>query len=178
VHSFLTEMLSSCRHGSIFVSNLLRTLTFFNHFANLVRYSQGGRAQLVEHTIVARFRSGGVVRGTTTDFSPIRDVFTLSETLPDGSVRSVEVPFRDLKAVFFVKTLKGDRNYREQKLQIPSGKPGTRLLITFEDGEVLRGTTLGVNLTSRGFLLFPADSGSNNKRIFVLRSAIKEMREE
>lgn len=132
----------------------------------------------MEHTIVARFRSGRVVKGTTTDFSPIRDTFTLSKLLPDGSAESEEIPFRDLKAVFFVKTLEGDRSYREQKLQIPSGKPGTPLLITFEDGEVLRGTTLGVNLTSRGLLLFPADSGSNNKRIFVLRSAIKEMREE
>ena len=29
-----------------------------------------------------------------------------------------------------------------------------------------------------GFLLFPADPQSNNKRIFVIKSAVREIREE
>jgi hypothetical protein len=42
----------------------------------------------------------------------------------------------------------------------------------------MRGTALGVNLSRHGFLLFPSDPGSNNKRIFVMHSAVKELRQE
>ncbi len=72
----------------------------------------------------------------------------------------------------------GNREYRDQKLRKPEGTIGRRYLLTFTDGETMRGTALGVNLSRHGFLLFPADPGSNNKRIFVMHSAVKELRQE
>lgn len=130
------------------------------------------------HRIVVRYKTGEVRRGTTSDFRPNCSSFTLTEALADGSTRDVDVVLEELKAVFFVITLEGDRDYSEKKLQTPSNPVGKRVLVTFKDGESLRGTTLGTNLTRNGFLLFPADTRSNNKRIFVVRSAVSRMEEE
>jgi hypothetical protein len=129
------------------------------------------------HKVVVRYKNGTVVKGTTTDFAPNRTVFTLQRDASDGS-GSAQVQLEDLKAVFFVHSFQGNREYHEQKLRIPEGTIGRRYLLTFTDGETMRGTALGVNLSRYGFLLFPSDPGSNNKRIFVIHTAVKELRQE
>ena len=129
------------------------------------------------HKVVVRYKSGAVKKGTTADFAPCRPTFNLhpDPPVPEGTVA---VQMEDLKAVFFVHSFTGNREYKEQKLRIPEGTIGRRYLLTFTDGETLRGTALGVNLSRYGFLLFPSDPGSNNKRIYVVHSAVKELRQE
>ena len=129
------------------------------------------------HKVVVRYKNGAVKKGTTADFAPNRPTFTLK---PDPPVPEATVPvaIEELKAIFFVHSFTGNREYREQKLRVPEGTIGRRYLLTFTDGETLRGTALGVNLSRYGFLLFPSDPGSNNKRIYVVHSAVKELRQE
>jgi hypothetical protein len=129
------------------------------------------------HKVVVRYKNGAVVKGTTSDFAPNRTAFTVNQE-PPSAAGPVPVKIEDLKAVFFVHSFLGNREYREQKLRAPEGKLGRRYLLTFTDGETLRGTALGANLSRYGFLLFPADHGGNNKRIFVVHSAVKELRRE
>jgi hypothetical protein len=127
--------------------------------------------------VVVRYKDGGVAKGTTADFAPSRATFTLDQDppAPDGpTIIRVE----ELKAVFFVHSYEGNREYREKKLRIPEGTIGQRYLLTFTDGETMRGTALGAHLSRYGFLLFPSDHGGNNKRIFVVHSAVKELRRE
>ncbi len=129
------------------------------------------------HKVVARYKNGAIVKGTTSDFAPNRTTFTLAPEPPAaGGPAAINVD--ELKAVFFVHSFQGNREYREQKLRIPEAAIGRRYLLTFTDGETMRGTALGVNLSRYGFLLFPSDSGGNNKRIFVVHSAVKELRQE
>jgi hypothetical protein len=129
------------------------------------------------HKVVVRYKNGAVVKGTTANFAPNRLTFTLNRE-PAAASGPVEVRLEELKAVFFVRSFLGNREYREQKLRLPEGTIGRRYLLTFTDGETMRGTALGVNLSRYGFLLFPSDQGSNNKRIFVMHSAVKELRQE
>jgi hypothetical protein len=129
------------------------------------------------HKVVVRYKNGNVLKGTTSDFAPNRTTFTLSEEPPTGR-EPTRIGIEELKAIFFVHSFQGNREYREQKLRIPQGTIGRRYLLTFTDGETMRGTALGVNLSRYGFLLFPSDPGSNNKRIFVMHSAVKELRQE
>ena len=131
----------------------------------------------MRHQVVVRYKDGRVLKGTTVDFAPNRTTFTLSQE-PPAAGGPVEIRVDELKAVFFVQSFQGNREYREQKLRAPEGKIGRRYLLTFTDGETMRGTALGVNLSRNGFLLFPSDPGSNNKRIFVMHSAVKELRQE
>lgn len=129
------------------------------------------------HKVVVRYKNGTVAKGTTADFAPNRTTFTLNHELP-ASGEPATISYDELKAIFFVRSFLGNREYRDQKLRKPEGTIGRRYLLTFTDGETMRGTALGVNLSRHGFLLFPADPGSNNKRIFVLHSAVKELRQE
>ena len=129
------------------------------------------------HKVVVRYLNGKVAKGTTSDFAPNRTTFTLNLE-PPPIAGPVKIGFDELKAVFFVHSFEGNREYREQKLRKPEGTIGRRYLLTFTDGETMRGTALGVNLSRYGFLLFPSDAGSNNQRIFVMHSAVKELRQE
>ena len=52
---------------------------------------------------------------------------------------------------------------------------GRRVTVTFVDGEVLRGATLGYNQNAPGFFVSPLDVTSNNIRIFVLAGAIRHV---
>ncbi|HWR98260.1 MAG TPA: hypothetical protein VN317_07525 [Candidatus Methanoperedens sp.] len=131
----------------------------------------------MRHKVVVRYKDGRVAKGTTADFAPNRTAFTLDRE-SGGPEGSSTVQVEDLKAVFFVRSFEGNRDYREHKLRIPEATIGRRYLLTFTDGETMRGTALGANLSRYGFLLFPADPGGNNKRIFVVHSAVKELRQE
>lgn len=132
---------------------------------------------MILHKVVIRYVNGAVVKGTTSDFAPNRTSFTLNPE-PPAAGGPVEIRIAELKAVFFVRSFQGNPEYREQKLRVPEGTIGRRYLLTFTDGETMRGTALGVNLSRYGFLLFPADQGGNNKRIFVVHSAVQELRQE
>jgi hypothetical protein len=44
------------------------------------------------------------------------------------------------------------------------------------DNEVIYGSTMGYNKQRKGFFVLPADPASNNVRIYVVASAIKEIK--
>jgi hypothetical protein len=79
--------------------------------------------------------------------------------------------------VFFVKDFVGNAQYNERKEYMPEDKPsGRKIEVTFADGEVLVGTTLGYDPKRAGFFLFPADPKSNNVRVFAVTTAVKKVR--
>ncbi len=56
-------------------------------------------------------------------------------------------------------------------------RAGDKLVrVTFQDGEEVWGTIDGSPDDGIGFFLVPADKGDNNVRMFVVRSALKELR--
>ena len=148
-------------------------LLFCNHI------SSGGKDVPVEPIkVVLRYTDGRVVKGLSNDFYPDRDRFHL---LGGGSPagRETEIPLTDLKAVFIVRELSGDPSYREQKSFSRETKTrGQKVEVTFMDGEVLVGSTLGpgVGLKRKGFFFFPADPKSNILRAFLFSSAIRRVR--
>jgi hypothetical protein len=126
--------------------------------------------------VVARYVDGKIVKGISQDFSPNRDRFHVYLTeSPSGE--PVEVLVKELKAVFFVRDFVGNSRYNERKEYIPEDKPsGRKIEVTFADGEVLVGTTLGYDPKRPGFFLFPADPQSNNIRVFAAATAVKKVR--
>jgi hypothetical protein len=85
------------------------------------------------------------------------------------------VQLRDLKAIFFVKDLGGNPE-RKDLQQLKDGTHGRKLEITFADGEMICGTTEAYNPTKTGFFMFPADSDSNNSRIFIVNAGVRQVR--
>jgi len=127
--------------------------------------------------IVARYLDGKMVKGYTQDFAPNKPGFHIFPHETGDPNESVEILLRDLKAVFFVRDFAGNPAYDERKHYSPGDRPSGRIVeVTFTDGEVLVGSTLGYDPKRPGFFIFPADSQSNNVRIFALSKAVRLVR--
>lgn len=87
------------------------------------------------------------------------------------------VAISELKAVFFVKDFKGDFRYVERKqFNEDDRQAGRKVEVTFYDGEVMVGTTVGYDPKRIGFFVIPIDSQCNNLRIFVVNESVKQFR--
>lgn len=132
----------------------------------------GGENNLV----VARLRNGDVVKGYTRDFFPDRPLF---HVLPKGGQVAFAVKTADLKALFFVRDLLGNR-MRNKGRRFPAvdqgPQTGRRIAVLFEDGELLVGYAQTYSADKAGFFVFPADSQSNNIRVYVLRAATRQVK--
>ncbi len=128
--------------------------------------------------LVLRFTDGRVVKGVSRDFYPDKGRCHIVRP-GDPPKAETEVLLTELKAVFIVRDFTGDRTYREQKDFSKGARTyGQKVEVTFTDGEVMVGSTLGPGggLKRRGFFLFPADARSNVLRAFVFSSALKKVR--
>ena len=120
--------------------------------------------------VVVKFKDNTVAKGKTNDFFPNKTQFHLEEM--NGEI--VEISIEDLKAVFFVKDFKGNKNHDDNyNDEIAAG--GRKLKVRFFDGETVVGYTLGYSPDRQGFYLTPADLQGNNERIFVVKSATEKI---
>ena len=108
-------------------------------------------------TVVLRYRDGRTERAALIETDVDRQIVRVKRD--DGA--NDDLPFSDLKALFFPRT------DAEDALQPPSG---STISVEFADGEVIRGVAQ-YNPERNGFFLFPLDR-SKNDRIFVVNSAI------
>lgn len=129
--------------------------------------------------IVVHFKDGRLYKGFTHDFTPVKDTFHLTSELEHDKGKIYEVFCPNLKAVFFVKTLQGNPEYKEKKrfdeVDI-SNLRGIKIKIEFNDGEVMCGISLGYSKKRKGFFIVPVDPKSNNERVYVIASAVKDVK--
>jgi hypothetical protein len=124
--------------------------------------------------VVVHHKDGRIQKGTTGDFFPNKAMFHLST---EGG-RPVEIETANLKAVFFVRDLKGnaDRAPLPGFLTAPGETAmGKKVAIRFHDGELLCGYTMAYAPERAGFFITPADSGSNNIRIYIVSASASEI---
>ena len=122
--------------------------------------------------MVVRYRDGRIIRGYTRDFNVVRPQFHFSPDPVAGD--SLVVPLTQLKALFFVRDFAGDPAYKGQKA-FTAPPQGRVLEVTFDDGEVLLGSTLSYQPEAHGFILHPADKHGNNIRVFVSSAAVRHV---
>jgi hypothetical protein len=126
--------------------------------------------------IVARFRTGDVLKGISQDFTNLKPTFHL---LPESGGPARVVKLKDLKAVFFVKSLIGNpkrpdiAGFLLAPMETAAGK---KICVLFNDGELLCGHTLSWTPEREGFFMVPSDAGSNNLRIYVLSAAAQKIK--
>ena len=124
--------------------------------------------------VVAHFTDGKMLKGTTQDFNPNRPSFHIK---PAQGGPAVEVRCGLLKAVFFVKSFAGNPKRQDLRgfIAAPAATThGKKLAVRFKDGELMCGYTLSHRPDRDGFFLFPADSESNNLRVYVLTAQVAE----
>lgn len=120
--------------------------------------------------VIVRFKDGTLIKGNTSDFFPTKVRFHIHRL--DGQIEKINL--EDLKAVFFVKDFEGNKEYQKKYEDIIPGA-GRRILVEFTDTESITGYALGYSPDRQGFFITPADLSSNNERIFVVRSATKNI---
>ena len=126
---------------------------------------------MIANKVVVHGKNGKILKGTTADFLPKKPVFhVIIGGMLGEEVKEISVD--DLKAVFFVKSLTGNKNYREIKDFIDPPGTGKRIKATFKDGEVIFGYTNVINFDQLGLSFVPADKNSNNERIFFVFSSL------
>ncbi len=127
--------------------------------------------------VVVRYADGRIIKGSTNDFFPNKPVFHLHPLEAEAADKGVEINVRELKAIFFVKDFTGNAAYNERRHFADGEKPsGRKIEVTFRDGELLVGATMGYDASRPGFFVVPTDPQSNNLRIFVVTAAVKGTR--
>ncbi len=117
-----------------------------------------------------------MIKGTTADFFPGKEVFHVSEANTPPGTKPLEIFTKDMKALFFVKDLAGNPTHvKTNEFNLSQPVAGRKIKVVFKDGEVLAGTTTGYQPGRPGFFIVPADSGSNNERCYVVTAATKEI---
>ena len=124
--------------------------------------------------VVARFLDGRLLKGYTRNFDPQKPVFELFEWGFADRVEPVHVKVRELKTLFFVRSFNGNATRSDRK-EFEGPFAGKRLSVEFLDGEVMVGTTFGYDAARDGFFFFPADSASNNQKVYVNEAAVKQI---
>jgi len=127
--------------------------------------------------VVVAFLDRKRERGIVFGFRPFGDGFTLCPPGANAKTPGRFVDFKICKAIYFVRTLEGNKNFKENKLTLPpTYRQGRKISIDYPDGERTVGTTDGFNASRIGFFMFPADPKSNNTEVFVVTANTDEIR--
>lgn len=130
----------------------------------------------MNNRIVARYADGRMVKGSTIDFVPTKAVFHVSDATAGPGGTPLRIQVAELKAVFFVKDLVGDRSHTVRN-DFDTGRAvsGRKIKVVFKDGETLVGTTQGYQADRPGFFMVPADADGNIERCFVVAAATQSV---
>jgi hypothetical protein len=131
--------------------------------------------------VILRFLDGRMVRGYVRDFALVDDFIFIE----DESTNAQKVKLKDLKAIFFVRKFEGDKKHRERKSFVGTSPTSKRVFLRFKDGESMTGLIAGdlpwekgfflESQKGKGFFLIPTDDASNNRKIFVVTSAVQDV---
>jgi hypothetical protein len=124
--------------------------------------------------VIARYMDGRLIKGTTRNFDSADRYFHIEP--PESPYGEGErILYDELKAIFFVKTLEGRRDYEEKKSFKGAKGYGNKVEVKFTDGEKVVGYLYKLDRSHRGVFLYPVDPDSNNDRIFALYHAIESL---
>ena len=138
--------------------------------------------------VVARFRDGMLVKGYLDCPSVnFESLFQASEFTPRESIgiqplesgNGVSVRMDDLKALFFVKSFEGNKEYPEVKFfdKTPPNR-GLWVRVQFFDNESIEGTVENSlrYIVEPAFFMKPPDPQSNNEILYVIKSSLINFR--
>ena len=88
-----------------------------------------------------------------------------------------DVPTKNAKAVFFVKTFDGDERHRPLHFHTNAPIiPGLWVRVHFYDDEMIEGiiSNSGDFVLADGFFLLPTDPNGNNRLVYVQKKGLKD----
>src|SRR3989337_1541551 len=134
--------------------------------------------------VVARFNDKRLLKGYVGKFTGDSATVIIKEA---DTGKEHAVPIEDLKAIFYVRTFEGSKEYKEKKIYGAGKKLGRKVFVKFRDGEKLVGfleadvppdkilSFLKSDGSKKGFFLVPVDAECNNTRVFAAWNAIDDI---
>ena len=123
--------------------------------------------------VILRKLNGEVLKGYI-EGTP--DLLTADQlTIDSLTEQKIQIAKRDVKALFFVRKFSGDKEYSEVKFFESQPKiDGLWVRLHFLDSESIEGIVANTIkfLVEDGFYLKPPDPNSNNRLMFVVKSAL------
>ncbi len=120
--------------------------------------------------VVVRLQDKTLLKGRISNFSPFHSFFHLD--LLNGDLVTVKID--KIKAMFFVKSFEGNRQY-QYKYEDNLSWIGDKITLKFSDGEKMVGYSQHFDFTPKGYFITPADVNGNNTYVFASKSAIDSM---
>ncbi len=127
--------------------------------------------------VVVRKLDGAIIKGYV---DPTLDPVTAKEdsiTVTSLTEEIIQVSTNEIKALFFVRKFSGNKDYCEVKFFESQPRiDGLWVRLNFADNEAIEGIVANsLNfLVQSGFYLKPPDPNSNNRLMYVVKSALKE----
>ena len=127
--------------------------------------------------IIVRYNDGRILKGFTQNFFPNKPTFHFQPIDSKNPSDNLEVKIKDLKGIFFVRDFSGNSQYKEKKT-FPQGVQisGKKVEVTFKDGEIMVGSTLGYDSNRPGFFFFPSDPEWNVIRVYIVSPSVQKVR--
>ena len=138
----------------------------------------------VDDKVVLRFTDGKLLKGYLKEFSQESPVISFKKL--DGK-KTQAIPALKLKAIFFVRTFEGNSKHKEKKIYGLRQSEGKKIFVKFKDDESMVGYLQGKvpwdkgfflskpDKGKEGFFLVPVDEDSNNIKVFVVYSSVKDI---
>ena len=123
--------------------------------------------------VIVRKLNGEIIKGYM-DSQP--DLFQ-GEMIHVSSLTEqlIRIPKKEMKALFFVRRFSGNKEYSEVKFFESQPRiDGLWVRLKFQDNETIEGIVTNTIrfLVDDGFYLRPPDPNSNNRLVFVLKTAL------
>lgn len=140
---------------------------------------------MADHSVVIALEDGTRVQGLIKTFDPRRTMLTVRRTDAMGVLDDmVDIPMRDVDAVFFVRDLAKGREHRRSDDPATASPAAARsegipIQVHVRWGEVVEGVLRPIKGDQKGLFLVPAGSSSragNSAGVWIRRTAIKSIK--
>lgn len=128
--------------------------------------------------VIVKFLTGEEKIGNVTSLNINQPTFNLHVVKEGGKSEIHTVSLDSVKTIHFLKKEEpGESPIRKETIDqsIYAGTVSIKLMVEFEDGELINGTTHKYNPNDRGFFLIPLNPADKSERIYINARAVKNV---
>ena len=128
--------------------------------------------------IIVKLQDGEEKTGEVLFFNINQPTFQMQADLGDGTKETLTIRMVNVKSILFLKKDEGGgTRLRTETIEqsVYAGTMAFRLIVEFQDGEVISGSTLKYNPNDKGFFLIPINPADTSERIYVNAQAAKNV---
>jgi mannitol/fructose-specific phosphotransferase system IIA component (Ntr-type) len=127
--------------------------------------------------VIVKFLHGEERAGNILTINFNRPTFYLQTENINGKPETQLVSMDSVMEILFPKDEEDAMRIRTETIEqsVVAGASAFRLLVEFNDGEILNGTTFKYSPNDSGFYLIPLNPGDRNERIYINAKAVKKV---